>query len=166
MTRETFKNPKFLILGMDYHKFFGRESNEVARDLLGRLLVRNTEKGSTSGRIVQTGAYEGGNGTPTRAGMKYPPGTLFLMKYRNSYLFNIATGEEGKPSCVEVRELAFHNGRIEGPGAVTKFFEITPDLDGILLGDKIEILGDSVDESEVKRVKGTSDNCRGYFLVK
>ena len=151
---------------MNYHKFFGRESEEVSRDLLGRLLVRNTDEGSTSGKITQTGAYEGGSETPTRAGMKYPPGTLFLMRYRNSYLFNIATGKRGEPSCVEVRELAFHDGRIEGSGAVTKFFEITPDLDEILLGDEIEILGDSVEEDKVKKIKGTSSNCRGYFLIK
>ena len=150
---------------MDYKRFFGRSSEEVAKDLLGRLLVRNTEKGSTSGKIIETGAYEGGNETPTRKGMKYAPGRLFLMKYRNSYLFNIATDKEVYPSCVEIRKLAFHDSDIQVAGAITKFFEVTLDLEGIVLGNEIEILGDPVDRSRIVSIKGKSGNCLGYFLI-
>ena len=150
---------------MDYQRFFRRSSEEVAKDLLGRSLARTTKKGSTSGRIVETGAYQEGNETPTRAGMKYAPGTLFLMKYRNSYLFNIATDRKDYPSCVEIRELAFHNRHVKGSGAITKFFEITPDLNEIVLGDEIEVLGDSVERSRIKRISGNSSNCLGYFLI-
>ena len=151
---------------MNYRKFFGRKSEEVAKDLLGKLLLKTTDTGSTSGRIIQTGAYECGNETPSREGMKYAPGTLFLMPYRGSSLLNIATDERGFPSCVEIREIAFHDGKITGSGAVAKFFEIGADLDGILLGDEIQIIGEPVDRSKVKKIHGAVDNCIGYFLIK
>ena len=41
---------------MDYSQFFSRNSKEVAQDLLGKMLVRKTERGITAGKILQTGA--------------------------------------------------------------------------------------------------------------
>ena len=150
---------------MDYHKFFGRKADRVAKDLLGRSILRITNKGSTSARIVETGAYEEGE-TPSREGMKYSPGTIFLMSYRGTYLFNIATGKRGYPSCVEIREIALHDKKISGSGKVSKFFDIGSDLDGILLGEAIKIIGENVDKYKIKKVKGRSDNCIGYFFIK
>ena len=151
---------------MDYPKFFGRGVEEVAKDLLDRLLVRDTEKGTTSGRIIEVGAYEGGKETKSREGMKYSPGKIFLMPYRGCHLLNIATDKAGYPSCVEIRKVAFHDKIIDGSGAVANFLNIDSHLDGILLGQELKIAGESVPESRIKRVSGDSDNCLGYFLIK
>jgi 3-methyladenine DNA glycosylase Mpg len=151
---------------MDYGKFFRRESDEVARDLLGRLLIRNTERGATAGRITQIGAYEEGSEIPSREGMKYAPGRIFLMSHRGSHLLNISTEKKGYPSCVEIRQITFHDKIINGAGKVTTTFGITPDLDGLVLGKELQILGKPVEKSRIKRMKGDSDNCIGYFLIK
>ena len=151
---------------MNYKKFFDRKVEEVAMDLLGRQLLRVTEKGGTSGRIVQTGAYEVGRETKSREGMKYAPGTIFLMPYRGSNLLNIATDKGGYPSCVEIRQIAFHDKVIDGSGAVTKALGIEPDLDGILLGEELQIIGEPVGRSQIKKIKGEADNCLGYYSIK
>ena len=151
---------------MDYDKFFSRNSEEVAVDLLGRMLLRNTKIGSTSGRIIETGVYVGGKETKSREGMKYTPGKIFLMPYRGSSLLNISTDREGFASCVEIRGIAFHSGVINGAGKVARFFDITEDLDSIMLGEELQIIGDAVDKSEVRKAKGDSSNCVGFCYIK
>lgn len=162
---KSLNTPIIFTFLMKHHKFFARKSDEAAIELLGRLLIRTTDKGATAGRIIQTGAYEGGNETPSRAGMKYAPGTIFLMPYRGSYLLNIATDREGYPSCVEIRQVAYHDKIIDGSGAITKHLGIEG-LDGILLGEKLQIAGEPVERANVKRVKGNADNCLGYYLIR
>ena len=139
---------------MDYKRFFGRNSEEVAKDLLGRSIVRNTELGSTSARISQVGAYEGDNDTISRAGMRYSPGRIFMMSYRGTYLLNFSTDKEGIPSCVEIREVATHDKVITGAGKVASFLNITPDLEGLLLGNEVQISGDSVSKDQIASFKG------------
>jgi len=150
---------------MDYETFFRRKSEDVARELLGRQLVRNTDIGSTSVSIIEVGAYEGGNPTPSRAGMNYAPGTVFLMPFRGSQLLNIATDRRGFPSCVEIRAVAFHDRVVEGSGRITNLLDLEG-LDGAVLGNELKIIGKPVDDSEVKKIKGDAENCLGYFLVK
>lgn len=150
---------------MDYRKFFGRNSEVVARDLLGRLLVRTTDKGVTSTRIKETGAYTGGE-TESREGMRYEPGRIFLMPYRGHYLLNITTGRRNYPSCVEIRTIALHNRIIKGSGAVTKFLDVPSYFDGIELGLELKVMGNPVENSMIIRTKGNTDNCDGYFSIK
>ncbi len=149
----------------NYRQFFSRDAVEVAVDLLGRQLSRESEIGVTSGQIVQVGAYEGGNITPSREGMLYAPGTLFLMPYRGSELLNIATDRRAYPSCVEIRAVAFHDGVVEGAGKITDFLDLNG-LDGMLLGEHLKINGKAADPSQAKRIRDGSDNCLGYFSIK
>jgi len=151
---------------MHYQQFFSRPAGEVAPDLLGRLLTATTEKKVITGRILETGAYQEGNEIPSRAGMKYPPGTIFLMPHRGFLLFNIATAREGYPSCIEIRRVAFEDRTVNGPGAASKAFGITNDLDGILLGEQVQITGERIEQSLIVRQDGKADNCLGYFSIK
>lgn len=150
---------------MNYHRFFGREAEEVAKDLLGRLLVRTTDKGVTSTKIIETGAYTGGE-TESRDGMRYEPGRIFLMPYRGHYLLNITTGRRDYPSCVEIRAVASHDRIVRGSGSITKFLDIPSYFDGIELGLELKVIGDPVDSPEIKRIKGNSENCDCYFSIK
>jgi len=151
---------------MNYKQFFGRKADVVAKELLGRIFVRNTDKGSTSARIIEVGAYEEGKETDLRTGMSYEPGRLFLMPYRGSLLLNIATDREMYPSCVEIRKVATHEKTISGSGSITNFFSITQDLDGLLLGNEIQILGESIETSKILRRDGAAKNCIGIYSIR
>lgn len=150
---------------MDYKRFFSRNAEEVAKDLLGRLLVRTSEKGTTAGMITETGAYEGGSETRQRQGMKYAAGEIFLMPFRGHYFFNIATGKKDYPSCVEIRELDFYDRKVQGSGAIVNALCISKNLDGKMLGEELQILGLSPEKIKIKRIKGKGDNCLGYFFA-
>ena len=165
MIIENFINAILNINFMNYNRFFGRDSEVVAKDLLGRLLVRKSSKGNTSVRIIETGAYTGGE-TESRIGMKYVPGSIFLMPYRGSYLLNIATDKRDHSSCVEVRTIKLHGRLIRGSGTIAKLLDITPDFDGMPLGSELGVVGDGVDSSMVKKTRGNTDNCDGYFSIK
>ena len=150
---------------MNQRKLFSRSSEEVAVDLIGRTIERKWGKGYINGVIREIGAYEEGNETPSRVGMKYAPGTIFLMPFRGSSLLNIATDREGYPSCVEIREVQFEDEMVTGSGAIAKFLSLS-DLDGAMLGDELSITGKPVNPSLIKRIEGSPENCLGYFLLK
>lgn len=150
---------------MDYQGFFSRKPDKVAPDLLGRFLVRETESGILTAKITGTGAYEEGNETPSREGMKYAPGSLFLMPFRGSRLFNIATDRIALPSCVEIRSILLDDKTIDGAGKVTKFYELSPEKDGMALGEELQINGEKADESKISRQEGDTANCLGYFYL-
>ena len=151
---------------MNYDKFFSRTADNVAKDLLGRILVVRSPEGTVIGRVTETGAYDGGEETDSRKGMKYIPGTLFLMGYRGSNLFNISTDRKGHPSCVEVREIEIDDRKIKGSGRVSTALGVTSDLDGLVLGEKVQIIGESVGPLRIRRRKGEADNCLGYYSIK
>ncbi len=152
---------------MNYQKFFGRKSSQVAKDLLGRIILRDTEKGSIAAKIIQTGAYEGGDPKPSREGMKYAPGKIFLMPYRSTYLLNITTDKEGVPSCVEIREVEFNNKTLKGSGKIATALKISSNLEGKLLGKEVQIIGEPINNSKIsKLIDGCSDNCLGYYTYR
>lgn len=148
----------------DYAKFFNRNSEEVAQDLLGRIILRVSDRGASGAQISATGAYNGVNSITPRKGMNYTPGTIFLMPWRGSYLFNITTENEGSPSCVEVREISFHDRRIIGSGKITN--ELQLNLDGVVLGNEVKIIGEAAGYNRIRKTKGVADNCLGYFKIK
>lgn len=100
--------------------FFNRDTLIVARELLGRRLVRGAgEKSSQelplSGRIVEVEAYVGETDqacharrgrTKRNAAMYGPPGHAYVyFVYGMHYCLNVVTGREGFPAAVLIRAL-------------------------------------------------------------
>ncbi|GHD55058.1 DNA-3-methyladenine glycosylase [Streptomyces galbus] len=93
--------------------FFDRPVLEVAPDLLGRLLVRETPDGPVVLRLTEVEAYDGQNDpgshayrgrTPRNAVMFGPPGHVYVyFTYGMWHCMNLVCGPEGRSSAVLLR---------------------------------------------------------------
>jgi len=95
--------------------FFARNPRRVARELLGKVLVRDTNKLRLAARIVEVEAYLGQNdpaahaaaGNTARNSVLFgPPGYAYVyFIYGNHYCLNVSCEREGKAGSVLFRAL-------------------------------------------------------------
>lgn len=96
--------------------FYDRPTLDVARDLLGKVLVHNHRSLVTSGMIVEVEAYIGEDDPachaapgPTRRNepLYGPPGHAYVyLNYGIHCLMNVVTESNGSPAAVLIRALA------------------------------------------------------------
>ncbi len=150
-------------------KFYIRDVNLVARDLIGKILVHESNEGITSGIIIETEAYKGpedkaahtyNNRRTERTEIQFHEGgyVYVYMIYGMHYCFNITVNTPDKPEAVLIRALEPHEGielmkarrkteslrnLCNGPGKLCCAMGITKMHYGIdLCGDKLYLLDD------------------------
>ena len=138
-------------------RFYERDPEVVARNLLGKILIRKVRDKRLSGMIVETEAYYGPGDPASRAsdGMKnfnrlmwLKPGIAFIYNVHKYWMFNIVAHELGEVGAVLVRaveplegiDIMKRNRGIEderiidltnGPGKFTVAFGIDKRLNGV-----------------------------------
>ena len=128
------------------YDFYHRPCLEVARDLVGKVLVC----GNMKLRISETEAYVGESDTACHAHkgktkrtevMYMKAGTIYIyLCYGVHWLLNIVTGEENEPEAVLIRACV----DAEGPGKLTKKLGITGQLNRqSICGDTLFVEDDS-----------------------
>ena len=94
--------------------FYSRDPVVVARELLGAILIHDSDEGRTVGRIVETEAYlaEGDSachasrGQTKRNGTMFgPAGLAYVYSIHSRYCLNAVTETERVPSAVLIRAL-------------------------------------------------------------
>ena len=118
--------------------FFRRDCLEVARDLVGKLLVN----GNVQLRITETEAYRGEEDTACHAHkgrtkrtevMYGEAGTIYVyLCYGMHWLLNIVTGEVDEPQAVLIRACK----TAEGPGKLTKVLSVTGEYNRRSVGEE------------------------------
>ncbi len=118
------------------YSFFDRDCLEVARDLVGKVLVRKTEDGIIKLRITETESYIGEadtachahKGRTKRTEVMYDKaGTIYVyLCYGMHWLLNIVTGKVDDPQAVLIRACEDY----QGPGKLTKKLKINKDFNG------------------------------------
>ena len=127
------------------YDFYHRPCLEVARDLVGKVLVC----GENRLRISETEAYVGESDTACHAHkgrtkrtevMYMEASTIYIyLCYGVHWLLNIVTGEENQPEAVLIRACVDANG----PGKLTKRLGITGELNRIsICGEELYIIDD------------------------
>lgn len=127
--------------------FYRRNTIEVAKDLIGKFLVRKTDKGKKEGMITEVEAYHGfddlachgSSGKTESNGNMFKKGGIayVYLIYGIHHCFNVVTNGKGKPSAVLIRSL--DSDKADGPGKLTKEFDITKDgFNGVdLTGERL-----------------------------
>ena len=118
-------------------EFFNKKAEIVAKELLGKVLIRKINGKELKSRIVETEAYYGSKDPASRAYKKTnmskvmwnKPGTLFIYNVHKYWMFNIVTEKENIPSAVLIRALEPLNfeANLSGPGRLTSFLNINKD---------------------------------------
>ena len=101
-------------------RFYNRPTLDVARDLIGKVLIHETRSGLASGVIVEVEAYIGESDpachaapgpTSRNAPLYGPPGIAYVyLNYGIHYLVNAVTEAEGWPAAVLIRALEPKDG--------------------------------------------------------
>lgn len=134
-------------------EFYARSTVDVARELLGKLLVHRSDGIEQIGRIVEVEAYLGAHdlaahsskGRTKRTEVMFgPPGHAYVyLIYGMHHCMNVVTEPEGNAAAVLLRALepvSNLESRTQGPGLLCKAMRIDRSRDGHdLMSDELFI---------------------------
>ncbi len=115
-------------------EYFDRPTLEVAHSLVGKYLVREHDGRLIAGRIIEVEAYIGtedkachaSKGRTPRTDVLFgPPGHAYVYLCYGMYeMLNVVTEQEGFPAAILLRAVECEGTLIDGPGRLTRAFEI------------------------------------------
>jgi DNA-3-methyladenine glycosylase len=131
----------------------------VAKEMLGKYLVRELEGEVYTGMITEVEAYDGpedkashaGVGKTKRSEVMFREGGLIYvyLTYGIHNMINIVTGEREYPAAVLIRS----TDQISGPGRLTKYYSINRELNKLQASPEnglwVEDRGISVEEKDI-----------------
>jgi len=116
--------------------FFNRDTKIVAKDLLGKFIIRKIGGKEISAMITETEAYDGpqdlashaSKGRTKRTDIMFGhPGYFYVyLCYGMHYMLNVVVGKKDYPAAILIRGL----DKAVGPGRVTKFIRIDKKFNG------------------------------------
>jgi DNA-3-methyladenine glycosylase len=147
--------------------FFQQPATELARALIGKILVRHIHGKALQARIVETEAYLGphdlashtSKGRTRRTEVMFgPAGRAYVYLIYGMYeMFNVVAGSPGEAQAVLIRAAKPLNGwkaDLSGPGRLTRAFQITRAEYGLdLTGDQLYFLDDPAYQARVISTK-------------
>jgi DNA-3-methyladenine glycosylase len=147
--------------------FFRQPATELARALIGKILVRHIRGKTFRGRVVETEAYLGphdlashaSKGRTQRTEVLFgPAGRAYVyLIYGMHEMLNVVAGREGEAQAVLLRAARPLDGwkaDLSGPGRLTRAFRITRAQHGLdLTGDQLYFLDDPAYEPRVVTAK-------------
>jgi DNA-3-methyladenine glycosylase len=136
--------------------FFARPAAELARELIGKILVRRLRGKEFRARVVETEAYLGphdlashaSRGRTRRTEVLFgPAGRAYVYLIYGVYeMLNVVAGAAGEAQGVLIRAADPLDGwyaDLSGPGRLTRAFHISRSEDGLdLTGDRLYFLDD------------------------
>jgi DNA-3-methyladenine glycosylase len=136
--------------------FYTRNTLNVAKELLGKHLVRRISKEELAGKIVEVEAYRGSDDPASHASRGVTPRSRLMFGkggvayiyfiYGKHFCLNVTTGKEGVPGAVLIRALEpvsgigkmkRHRGveslreLANGPGKLTEAMRVTTQQNGL-----------------------------------
>jgi DNA-3-methyladenine glycosylase len=142
--------------------FFNRKTLRVARELIGKYLVREIDGKIIRQKITETEAYVGphdlachsSRGKTERNKIMFcEAGTIYVyFTYGMHYMLNIVTEAEDFPSAVLIRGTE----EVSGPARLTKFLKIDKNLNGSKLGRKSGLWIENAPEVSARNIRRTA----------
>src|SRR5580658_4273447 len=147
--------------------FFQRPAEDVARALIGKILVRRVPGKLFQARLVETEAYLGpddlashaSKGRTRRTEVLFgPAGRAYVYLIYGMYeMLNVVAGRVGEAQAVLIRAAKPLNGwtaDLSGPGRLTRAFQITRSEYGLdLTGGQLYFLDDPAYQARVASAK-------------
>lgn len=148
-------------------KFFNRPTIAVAKDLLGKFIVRRWRGKTITLMIAEAEAYDGPRDRASHASRGLTPRTKIMFgeagrfyiyfTYGMHWLLNVVTGPENYPAAILLRAGMYRNPKtgkeilIDGPARLTKFLKIDGALNGRLANKKTGLWFES--EKSTRKLK-------------
>lgn len=146
--------------------FSSKNTPKLAKNLLGKILVRRIKNKEIKAVVVETEAYHGFSDlashasrgkTPRNTPMFFASGYWYVyFVYGNHFMLNLVTGPENYPAAILIRgvEILPERKRIDGPGRLTKILKIDKKINGLPVAKKtglwIEDSGVKINRKEIE----------------